>query len=109
MGVQGYKDKQGGFAALEAVLILVVVLAIAGVGYYVLHSKNTADKTLSSTSTTGGNAPQGTSASVDQITSQDAKTETSVDNNADSSTQQDATSSNAAVSSLGGAYNEANY
>jgi len=109
MGVGMRKNGQAGFAGLEAVLLVVIVAAIVGVGAYVLHQRHVADKTLSVGTGAAGNAPQGTTTSIDQITEQDAKTESSVDNSADASFQQDATGPNAAVNSLGGAYNEANY
>jgi hypothetical protein len=41
------KKTQAGFAAIEAILILVILSIIGGVGYYVLHSANTANKNLS--------------------------------------------------------------
>lgn len=109
MGGRTYKDKQAGFAVVEAVLLVVLVAAIAGIGVYVVHQKHADDKTLTSTATTAGNAPTGTTASVDQLTQQDANTESSVDNSADTSYQQTATTPNASLSNLGGAYNEASY
>lgn len=46
-----HKD-QNGFSAIEAVLVVVIVVAIAGVGWFVWHSKQTADKTLTASSST---------------------------------------------------------
>jgi len=100
-----------GFGVLETALIIVVIAAVVGVGYYVVRQKHTAEATLSSNSNTApqAKAPTGTTASVDQLTQQDAKTEASADNTTDASLQQDSTSANTAINSLGGAYNEANY
>jgi|GEM_PF-5167359 len=43
-----YKNENG-FSVLEAILILVIIVAITGVGWFVWHSKQIADKNLSST------------------------------------------------------------
>src|SRR5204862_168293 len=40
------KKNQSGFAAIEAVLILVIVGIIGGTGYFVWHAKQNADKSL---------------------------------------------------------------
>jgi cytoskeletal protein RodZ len=45
MGI--YNNKQSGFSAIEAVLILVIVGMLGFTGWYVWHAKQTADKTLS--------------------------------------------------------------
>lgn len=101
------RTDQKGFSMVEAVLVVVIVAAIAGVGLYVMKQKQQTNKTVSSNSAaTHANPPQGTSASVDQLTQQDAQTEAGVDHAADNQTGQDATSANSAVSNLGGAYNE---
>ncbi|HET9850615.1 MAG TPA: hypothetical protein VFP35_03265 [Candidatus Saccharimonadales bacterium] len=44
--------RQSGFAALEALLILIIIAIIGGTGYYVWHSKNQTDKILNSTTNT---------------------------------------------------------
>ena len=95
-----------GFAALEALLVVVVVAAIVGLGVYVMHQKDTADKNLNSTATSKTAAPAGTAAAIDQITQQDAQTEANVDKNNDNSVQQAAGSDNTAVNNVGGAYDE---
>ncbi len=46
--------KQSGFASIELVLLVVIVAAIAGVGYYVVNNRNTGQTSasfISSTST----------------------------------------------------------
>jgi uncharacterized protein (UPF0333 family) len=40
-------NTQKGFAALESLLILIIIAIIGGTGYYVWHSKQQTDKTLS--------------------------------------------------------------
>jgi len=102
-----------GFAIIEALLIMVIVVSVVVVGAYVLHQKHKADNTLSKASTitsTTSTEPKanGTTASVNQLTQQDAQTEAGADNAADSQAQQASTSSNSAVSNAGGAYNENN-
>jgi predicted metalloprotease len=109
MGVKVGGNRQAGFAVVEAVLLVVLVAAIVGVGAFVVHQKHTADTTLASTNTSAGNAPTGTTANIDQLTEQDADTESSVDNTADNSYQQAAVGPNASLSNVGGAYNESNY
>lgn len=107
MGVR--LTKSGGFAAMEGLLVLVIVAAIVGVGYYVIHQKHSAQKTLSNSNSAPANAPAGTTASVDQQATNSATQEAGLDNSADSAYQQDAGSANGAVSNVGGAYNEASY
>ncbi|HEX5448016.1 MAG TPA: hypothetical protein VFW90_02330 [Candidatus Saccharimonadales bacterium] len=43
------KQSQKGFAALEGLLILIIIAIIGGTGYYVWHSKNQIDSVYSST------------------------------------------------------------
>ncbi len=43
---------QSGFTLIETILVLVIVVAIAGVGLFVWHSKQVADKTLAPTHST---------------------------------------------------------
>jgi len=40
-------QKQKGFAALETILIIVIVAVISGIGWYALHTKHQTDKILS--------------------------------------------------------------
>ena len=103
------QKSQQGFSAVETVLVVVILAAIVGVGYYVWHqgqSSTTLSDNGNSSKTT--KAPAGTSASIDQLTTQDAQTETAADNAADGQTSQNATSANTALTNVGGAYNESN-
>jgi hypothetical protein len=110
MKFSAHKANSSGFAAVEGLLVVVMIAAIVGIGAYVVHQKNSTDKTLSSTSNSTPEAKPaaGTANSIDQITQQDAQTETGIDNTADSGIQQDSTAANAATNSVGGAYNENN-
>ncbi len=100
----------GGFAAIEAVLILIIIVAVIGIGAYVLHQKSNSDKTLTTTSSEPvAKASAGTTESIDQLTEQDAKDEAAVDKAGDSSLQQAATSPDTSVNNVGGAYNESNF
>jgi uncharacterized protein (UPF0333 family) len=49
--------KNKGFSTIEGLLILVIVLILGGVGWYVWHSKNETDKTLSQANNVSKNEP----------------------------------------------------
>jgi hypothetical protein len=105
---------QRGFGIVEALLILVVVGAIAGIGVYVIRQKNRTDTLLSKTNTTGAvstavTPSAGTTASIDQLTEQETQTEVGADHAADVQVGLDATSANSAATNVGSAYNEANF
>jgi len=108
-----------GFALVEAVLIVLVIAALVGIGAYVVQHRTS---TLNSSSTgntsasnngSGSNSSavpaNGTTASVDALTQADANSESGVDTKADTQAQQDAGSANTAVSNVGGAYNETTF
>lgn len=50
-------DGQKGFAAIEAVLVLVVVAILAGTGYYVYHANKKTDATLNAASKASQSSP----------------------------------------------------
>ena len=113
MSISIKRSNSAGFAAVEGFLILVILVAIAGVGAYVLHQKKVADTSLNNTAATSSTAATptattGTTASIDQLTQQDGQAEASVDSSSDTQVQQNAGSANAATSNVGGAYNENN-
>jgi uncharacterized protein (UPF0333 family) len=95
-----------GFSAVEALLVIVIVAAVVGTGLYINHRHKS--KVTSSTSSVAKaptpSAQPGTTASITQLTQQDATTEQAVDKNYDSQTQQTATSANPAAANVGGAY-----
>ncbi len=39
------KNRQAGFAILELIVVIIMIIAILGVGYYIWHNKKTAVKT----------------------------------------------------------------
>jgi hypothetical protein len=51
------KLSQKGFAALEGLLILVIIVIIAGTGWYVWHSKSQADKNLNAAVNSSQSSP----------------------------------------------------
>lgn len=110
MKTSSKQDKSAGFAVVETLLVLVILAAIVGVGMYVVRQRNNANSTLSGNgiAPTSVKAPAGTTASVSQLTQQDAQTEAGADSSADSSVQQNSTSANGAANNVGGAYNETN-
>ena len=95
-----------GFAVLEAIIILVVIFAIAGIGFYVVnrHHSNTASIN-SQSSANPINVKPGTTYSIKQLTTQDAQSEAATESNSDSQTQSNATSIDSAASNVEGAYN----
>ncbi len=50
---------QKGFAALEAVLILIILITVGGVGWYVVHTKHQTDKILAQSDKISQSAPSG--------------------------------------------------
>lgn len=58
------KFSQKGFAALEGILILIIIAIIGGTGYYVWHAKDQADETLAETSNSSASPSSKTSAPV---------------------------------------------
>lgn len=97
------RETNAGMAIVEAVVALVVVAGLIGMGVYVLHRRiAVTDPTASTMSAPTG----GTTESIDQLTANDAATEQQADKNADSHMQQDATSANNAISNVGGTYDE---
>ncbi len=104
------QPKSNGFAIVELILVGVIIVAIlGGIGYVAYQRLTTSQQVATPAATTTTTAaPAGTTASVDQLTQQDAQAETSVDASADSQTEQNATSANGTVSNVGGAYNESN-
>ena len=105
------QPRQGGFAVVEALLVVIIIAAVIGVGYYVLHQKKQATKLVSQGSTSNAaSAPvTGTTASVDQLTQQESQSETAASNSADSQLEANANNAASNTSGVGGAYNEANY
>lgn len=99
------KNSQG-FAAVEVILIAVIVLAIIGIGYYVIHQKNSANQTLS-TSNSSVLSP-GTTSGINKLTLQDANTESSVDGGYDGQIQTNISNANNSAAQVGNAYNESN-
>jgi cytoskeletal protein RodZ len=101
------RQGQGGFAMLELVVLVILVLALAGVGLYIAHKRHaTTPMAATSNGQTTAAAKPGTTSSVDQITTQAAASEQNSVDSYDTEYQQAATSDNSAMSNLGGAYNE---
>ena len=103
------KSASSGFAAIEALLLVVILAAVIGVGAYVLQQKKTVTKTLAAptvSSATPQASTSGAASSVEQLTQQETQTEAGYDNSADSQAQQADTSTVSAANNVGGAYNE---
>src|SRR5689334_22132151 len=65
-----------GFAALEALLIVVIVAILGGTGYYVYHANQKTSDTLNSASKDAQSSPQKKSSKVDPIANWTAFTST---------------------------------
>ena len=108
------KTKQLGFSVIELVIGLVVVGALAGIGYTVYHRHHAVKSTTASSGSTAAvlNKTASASSDVQSITnqlSQQASSEAGVEAQTNSADQTAAANANAANSNLGGAYNEANF
>ena len=68
-----HKTNQKGFAALEAVLIVIIVALIAGVGYYVWHANRNAKATLDAASKSAQNSPSKTTSKAASRASQNVQ------------------------------------
>jgi len=103
-----------GFAAIETVLVLIIIGIIAGVGYWVVTQRNNTTASTTSTNTPVTvigqvTAKAGTLSAIDQLTTLDSQSEANIDTKYDSVDQTSAQSANTAASNIGGAYNEANF
>jgi len=99
-----------GFAAVETLLLVVILGLVAGVGYWVTTQRHKTTASVTSlTPSTATKAASGTATAIDQLTASDAQAETTISTKHDATTQANAASSNAAASNIGGAYNESNY
>ena len=101
--------RQQGFAAVETLLIVVIIAAVVGVGYWVYKQRNKNDVTATNNSQTTVKAAAGTTSSVDQLTQADSQAEATIDKKYAANEQSNATSTNAALKNLGGAYDETSY
>ena len=102
-----HKHRDSGFSVIEGLLVVVIVIAVFGVGAYVLNQKNNADNTFSSTgNSVVAPATIGSVAAIDKLTQQDSQTETTVDSAADDQTNQNASSADDSLNGVGGSYDE---
>jgi Tfp pilus assembly protein FimT len=109
-------QQEYGFAGLEAVLVIVIIGIVAGVGYWVFTQR----KDTTSQSVTSSAAPastikavdpskNGTVEGIDQLTQADGASEATINQQYGASDQSAAMSSTAAQNSVGGAYNESSF
>jgi len=105
-----FKARQQGYAAVEIVLIVVIVALIGGIGVWIYKQNNkqvVAPAADSSNGTT--QAAAGTSEGVDQVSQSDAQDEAAINKKYDNSEQSTATSSNTALNNVGNSYDESNF
>jgi cytoskeletal protein RodZ len=111
MGTTIKREGGAGFAIVEAVLIIVIILGVVGAGFYVYtkNHKNSTNNATTTASTTTNVPINGTTSSVDQAANAEAQSESSAETAADAQNQQVVTNANSAASNVGGAYNENNF
>jgi len=104
-----------GFTAIEGALIVVVIVAVIGVGSYIINHDKTvnkvntvATKNASSVSSSSNIPSNGTTSSISQLTQNDAQSENSVDNSFDTQVQSNLNSANISTNAVGGSYNASN-
>jgi len=111
---------EAGFSMIDALLVLVIIGILVGVGAYVYkqNHKNvmspTAAASTTATTTSPGSASStnsstnqtGTTAYINQLTQQEAESESSITSQNDNAESQAALSANSAATNVGGAYNE---
>ncbi|HVS58756.1 MAG TPA: hypothetical protein VHD60_03385 [Candidatus Saccharimonadales bacterium] len=103
---------QAGFAFIEALLVLVVIGLLVGVGLYVAKQRQNVNSLSASTLGTSQDqktkvtAKPGTAANVTELVEQSAQDEASISSQNDNAETQAALSANTAASNLGGAYDE---
>ncbi len=104
-------NSQQGFTPFAALLVIVIVLGISGVGYYVYHQnhKGTGAANTSANPQSANTVQAGTTAAIDSLTSQDSKAEDAIDAKYQNSDQTTVKSANGAAANLNGAYDESTY
>ncbi len=99
-----------GFSGIEALIIVVIVGVLGGVGYWV-YSQNHKKTPISSSIQTSTPTIKldGTTQSVDNLTNQDANMEASIDGKYENTEQSTARAANQAAQNIGGAYDESTF
>ena len=103
---------QRGFALVEGVLILVIVAAIVGVGFFVWKQRKPATHaSTTTTSTVSQVAPAavGTTAAVQQVLDQENTNEQKADSTATNGISDSNKSADSTTNSIGDSYNENAY
>lgn len=105
------RQKQAGFAVIEAVLIIIIIGIVAGVGYWVLKqrqsNKSTATTNNPQTQTTA--IKPGTTAAIDSVLAGEQNDEAKADNKAVNSVNTSVTQTQTSAAAIGDSYNEANF
>ena len=100
-----HKSNQKGIAGIEALLFIILLAAVIGVGFWVVKQRSNARGTNGAKATTSGVNPAkaGTTAGIDDLTKAEGDSETAIDQKNESSEQSKATSTNTAQQNIGGA------
>lgn len=110
MQLKKYKLKEArGFSLVEGVLVLVIVAGIAFAGWYVYHRDNKSNYQPATSYNSQPTAKPGTTASIDQLTSQEISGESAAMSNYSNAAQSASTSDSSALNNLGASYNENNF
>lgn len=100
------KSKQQGFAIVEAVLIVVALVLLGGVGYYVVAKNGNKTETANQSTTVSTKTAKAPTAEVEQSLNQAVEVEAATDNSAAAEVEKDVDSAVDAASNVGDSFNE---
>lgn len=127
MNISIRKHQDSGFAAVEALLILIIIGAVVGIGSYVVNQKNGVKASIESNTATSSQTSavkttvptvatvstasklsvvNSTTSDISNLISSESDTEANLDRLSDAETLTNISDSNNAASNLVGAYNE---
>jgi Tfp pilus assembly protein PilV len=106
------RKTQQGFSIVETLLAIIVIAAIAGLGFWVYHQNHKTTATNNSTTASNNTAAAttaGTTQSIDNLTQQDVTSEQAIDSRYASTDQTTTQSANGAAANMGGAFDETTF
>lgn len=99
------KQKQAGFAIIEAVLIVVVLALLGGVGYYVVNKNKPVGETANQAPATSQTASTPT-AEVEQSLNQAAELESATEDSSSAAVESEIDAAVDSASNVGDSFNE---
>jgi len=112
------QQKEHGFAAIEAVLIVVIVAGIVGAGAWVYSQRKTNKTPASSAVTTPAATPAaatidpskvGTTTGIDQVLTAESQSESQADDKGSATVTGTTGSTNSSASNIGDSYDESSF